>query len=153
MSISKRLFAALGLLAAALALTVLAPRAARAVAAVLVQDADAPGRHPFVKQCIGSASSDCVISAPPDQRVVLQYVSAGIFSRRCFYFTVERISEVTGAQVIRFPCVSAGPQTWVAQGPMTYFIEPGSSVFGFVEPGLLSDESLSFTLTGYTITP
>lgn len=155
------LLVAIGL---AIGVLALAPKTAHTQVATPVQvmntpstpvpnrDVDNPGRHAFLGQCSASPPADCIVAAPASQRVVGQYVNARINARKCDNFVLQQITDGPRA-LLTFPCVAAGKDTWVAQGPITFFIEPGSTVFGHWSPTLASDESLSMTLTGYTITP
>src|SRR5437763_1064723 len=134
------LLVAIGVAAGILAL--LAPKAAHTQVATPVQvvntpsipvpnrDVDHPGRHPFLGRCIASPPDDCIIAAPPGQRAVVQYLNARINSKKCDNFLLQQTAE--GRPVLlTFPCVAAGRDTWVAQGPITFFIEPGSTLVGF----------------------
>jgi hypothetical protein len=158
------LAAGLGLLAC---IAMLAPQKARAVVATLVQvvntpsspvpnqDVDHPGRHPFSQMCTGAPSS-CVITAPSFQRVVIQYVSAWHHGTpACTYVLLQELDPILLSA--RLPCVSAGTDgfgpTYIAQGPITLYIEPGKSVN--VSETLASSGSAAFEVlvTGYGIAP
>ena len=94
-----------------------------------------------------------MILAPRDRRVVVQYLNVGIFSRKgCDQFVLQQVTDV-GNAVLYFPCVPAGKDAAIVQGPITFFIEPGFALLGHSIPALPSDGQLNVTLTGYTITP
>jgi len=163
----KFVFLATGLVVL-VCIVMVAPQKARAVVATLVQvvntpsspvpnqDVDHPGRHPFNQMCTGTPSA-CAITAPFGQRVVVQYVSTWHSgSPACVYVQLQLVDPSILAA--RLPCVSAGTDSfgspiYIAQGPVTVYIEPGKTMG--VSDHLAGSGSAAFEalVTGYTIAP
>jgi hypothetical protein len=152
------LIVAIGLVAGVSLVGLLAPQAARAVQDLLVtvtntsvnpviaRDTDSAGRHPFTQRC--RSLGGCTFSAPAGQRVVVQYISAKVDAVGCSYLSINLISND-----IFLPCVSSADGIWIAQGPLTFYIEPGEVIgTGFATFGG-STGAENVTITGYTVSP
>jgi hypothetical protein len=146
MKFVQRLFMGIGGLAAAAALlAVLAPRAAHAVTATLVevvntrstpvpnQDVDHPGRHPYQQSCnsggnpVQNGFMSCQMPAvPPNTEVVIQNVSVDINlapGPQQFGFLLTQGGGV-GAETL-FPLVSVAGR-YIGNQPTTQFADPGT---------------------------
>jgi hypothetical protein len=66
----------------------------------------------------------------------------------CSYLSINLISND-----IVLPCVSSADGIWIAQGPLTFYIEPGGVITtGFATFGG-STGAENVTITGYTVSP
>jgi hypothetical protein len=152
-----------GLAAAAALLAVLAPKAAHAVTATLVevvntrstpvpnQDVDAPGRHPYSQTCSSTGSGNffgCDMpTVPPNTEVVIQNVSMLLSGGSP---TSGSLVSTSGGQVVTayIPLVAVGGPYFSASQPITQYIDPGTVAacygpFGFT--------GFSCTISGYTV--
>jgi hypothetical protein len=163
----------------ALLLAALAPRAARGVAAALVQvtnttsnpvptiSADNPAKHPFQSSCIGQSSSgdaSCTFGVPAGQELVIQggtiraflNPAAGQLVQGTIAPSANGRSEFHffGLQDIGINFgLSGSPHEYVGTLPYTVYADPESQVSISVFLGNPS-QSVSFdaTITGYLVT-
>ena len=173
MKFAQRLFMGIGGLAAAAALlAVVAPKAAHAVTATLVQvvntrsapvpnqDVDSPGRHPFQQVCSGTGTqSNGIIFCefplvPPNEEVVVQTVSAVLYGTTATpYFT--QLTTIGGANLINtnIPMIAQGFGWYVGTQPLTQYIDPLSTNASCTSYTNIVSPTVLFTcsITGYTV--
>lgn len=180
MNLLRKLLSALGgVFLAALLLAALAPRAARGVAAALVQvtnttsnpvptiSADNPAKHPFQSLCIGQSSSgdaSCTLTVPAGQELVIQGVTIRAFLNPAAGQLVQGSvgSDANGQGEFHFFglqdiginfALSGSPHEYVGTLPYTVYADPESQVFIGVFLGNPS-QSVNFdaVVTGYLVT-
>jgi len=162
---------------AGLLLTLLAPKAAHAVAATLVQventrstpvpnqDVDIAARHPFNAICsvpISGASVDCSpIPAPPTTgfETVIQNVSMSISLYSGSGTPFVHFDYLTQGGVLygQFPpIVPQGPGYWSLSQPTTAYVDPspaGNPLYcEAIVPATFTSGFLICAVTGYTVT-
>jgi len=169
MKFARRLFTGIGGLAAAAALLALvAPKAAHAVAATLVeivntrstpvpnQDVDAPGRHPYQQTCFSSSNQDGEVNCtmpviPPNTELVVQNLSmlvnltsAALYSRL--------ITVGGGANLNTYVPLVAQSSYYMASQPLTQYADPGySPICDSTTTNGSPSVQLTCTITGYTV--
>jgi|SRR5580658_3354639 hypothetical protein len=169
MKFVKRLFMGIGGLAAAAALlAVVAPKAAHAVTATLVevvntrstpvpnQDVDAPARHPYQASCYTSGTTpegiSCQMPAvPPNTELVVQNVSMALYNQAPIYpalFTTQVGPAVTGNFLLLSQQASI---SYVASQPLIQYSDPGTTPVCSNSMYPNPNAVLACTITGYTV--
>lgn len=171
MKFTQRLFMGIGGLAAAAALlVVIAPKAAHAVTATLVevvntrstpvpnQDVDAPARHPYQFGCTvfgtdqNQAISCQMPATPPNTELVIQNVSMVMFNAVPVY-PAQFITQVGGATNTTYVLLAAQSSlAYVASQPLIQYSDPGTRPSCFFQANSSNpDLGLSCSVTGYTV--
>jgi len=159
MKFVSRLFMGIGgLAAAAVALTILSPKA-HAVVATLVQvantrstpvpnqDVDSPGRHPYEQTC-GFVASGCTFPAvPANTELVIQTVSVFINGGSP---TFAQLGTAGGGNLVSLyiPLIAAGGGNYAAVQQITAYVDPGSAPNC---DGPTNSSTFVCTITGYTV--
>ena len=169
MKFVQRLFMGIGGLAAAAALlAVLAPKAAHAVTATLVevvntrstpvpnQDVDAPGRHPYQASCTATGTTPSGISCqmptvPANMELVVQNVSIALYNQVPIYSALFT-TQVGPAVADNFLLLSQqAPNTWIASQQVTLYSDPGTSPVCSNSMYPNANAGLYCTMSGYTV--
>jgi len=144
-------------------LTLAFPRAAHAVAAVLVevtntrsnpvpnQDADAPGRHPYQQSCSAFVKVTCFMPVvPPNTEVVIQTVSMSFSGGTPGSLILSSVGGGVGVDTY-VPLVAEPDGTFAVTQPLTQYADPGGSIS--CSNSIINHAAGSFTctITGYTI--
>jgi hypothetical protein len=169
MKLVQRLFMGVtGLAATAALLVLIAPKAAHAVTATLVeivntrstpvpnQDVDAPGRHPYQQTCFSSSNQqgevNCTMPAiPPNTELVIQNVSmlvnltsAPLYSRL--------ITVGGGVNLNTYIPLVAQSSYYMASQPLTQYEDPGyAAICDSTTTNTSPSVQLTCTITGYTL--
>lgn len=168
MKFVQRLFIGIGgLAAAATLLAVLAPKAAHAVTATLVQvvntrstpvpnqDVDQPGRHPYQQMCFSSINQGGTISCampaiPPNTELVIQTVSMIVTATTPPLYT-QLITIGGGVNMNAYVPLVAQTSYYMATQSLTQYSDPGFPPTCATQPTGTSSAGLTCSIAGYTV--
>jgi hypothetical protein len=143
-------------------LTLAFPRAAHAVAAVLVevtntrsnpvpnQDVDAPGRHPYQQSCSTTSITCFMPVVPPNTEVVIQTVSMTFSGGTPGSLILSSVGGGVGVNTY-IPLVAEPDGSFAVTQPLTQYADPGGSASCSDSTIAHSAGSFTCTITGYSI--
>jgi hypothetical protein len=143
-------------------LTLAFPRAAHAVAAVLVevtntrsnpvpnQDVDAPGRHPYQQSCSTTSITCFMPVVPPNTEVVIQTVSMTFSGGTPGSLILSSVGGGVGVNTY-IPLVAEPDGSFAVTQPLTQYADPGGSTSCSDSTIAHSAGSFTCTITGYSI--